>query len=327
MLDNDRSASREQPVSDAQPQNLHTDDEIGLGELFQVIWEGKALITLVTALAALFSISVALSIPNIYQSTAILAPKSDGGTGQLSRLASQYGGLASLAGISIGGLGGDGLSKPAIALEKIKSLSFFKQHLYEDFLVDLMAVESWDSSTRQLIYEDEDYDTVSGKWLREVDPPRQAKPSDQEAHEAFLELLSVSEDAQTGLISISVEHESPDVAMRWVELMVSRVSEDLRSKDIREAEESIRFLEAQREKTSLVSLDEIFAQLIEEQTKTIMLANVSKDYVFDIIDPPVSPEMRSKPSRVLICMLGALLGGLLGVLVVLIRHYGRQKAE
>ena len=207
-------------MTDAHPDKTYGDDEIDLRELFQVLWEGKALITMVTGLAAIVSVAVALSMPNIYQSTAILAPKSDGGTGGLSRLASQYGGLASLAGINLGGLGGDGMSKPAIALEKMKSLSFFKQHLYEDLLVDLMAVESWDPSTRQLMYDDEIYDSASSKWLREVDPPRQAQPSDQEAHEAFLELLSISEDKQTGLISVSVEHESPDIAKQWVELMV-----------------------------------------------------------------------------------------------------------
>ena len=54
--------------------------------------------------------------------------------------------------------------------------------------------------------------------------------------------------------------------------------------------------------------NEVFAQLIEEQTETIMLANVSKDYVFDIIDPPVVPELNSKPPRALICVLGMWLG-------------------
>ena len=141
-----------------------------------------------------------------------------------------------------------------------------------------------------------------------------------------MKLVSISEDKQTGLVSISVQHESADIAKWWVELMVNPVSEELRSKDIRDAEESIKFLETQREKTSLVSLDDVFAQLIEEQTKTIMLANVSKDYVFDVIDPPVSPEQKSKPSRALICVLGTLLGGMLGVVIVLIRHYGRKDA-
>ena len=274
----------------------------------------------------MISVLVALLLPNIYQSEAILAPKPESGAGGLSRLASQYGGLASLAGINLAGVGGDGMSKSAIALEKMKSLSFFRKHLYEDVLVDLMATESWDAERRELIYDDDIYDARNDAWVRDVDFPYSIKPSPQEAHEEFLELISIAEDKQTGIISVSAEHPSADIAKRWVELMVSRVSEDLRSKDIREAEESIQFLEAQREKTSLVSLDEVFAQLIEEQTKTIMLANVSRNYVFDVIDPPAASEEESKPFRALIGVLGTLLGGMLGVVVVLIRHYGRQQA-
>ena len=314
-------------MSDAHQDHIYADDEVDLRALFQVLWRGRVLITIVTGLAALVSVVVALSLPNIYQSTAILAPKQDGGAGGLTRLASQYGGLASLAGISLGGVGGDGMPRSAIAIEKMRSLSFFRKHLYEDVLVDLMALESWDSGTGQLNYDNEIYDISADKWLRAIDPPRKAQPSDQEAHKEFVKLLSISEDKQTGLISVTVEHQSPVVAKQWVELMVSRVSEDLRAKDIRAAEESIEFLEAQREKTSLVSLDEVFAQLIEEQTKTIMLANVSKDYVFDVIDPPFVQELKSKPSRALICTLGALLGGMLGVVVVLIRHFGRQHQD
>ena len=93
-------------MTDAHPDNIYGDDEIDLRELFLVLWEGKALITMVTGLAAIVSVAVALSMPNIYKSTATLAPKSGGGTEGLSRLASQYGGLASLAGINLGGLGG-----------------------------------------------------------------------------------------------------------------------------------------------------------------------------------------------------------------------------
>jgi len=76
----------------------------------------------------------------------------------------------------------------------------------------------------------------------------------------------------------------------------------------------------------LVSLDEVFAQLIEEQTKTIMLANVSKDYVFTVIDPAVVPELESYPKRAVICILGALFGGMLGACLVLVRRYAFDKA-
>ena len=106
-------------MTDAHRFKTYADDEIDLRELFLVLWRGKGLITIVTGLAAIVSVVVALSMPNIYQSTAVLAPKSGGGSGGLSSLASQYGGLASLAGINLGGLGGDGMSKPAIAIEKM----------------------------------------------------------------------------------------------------------------------------------------------------------------------------------------------------------------
>ena len=68
-------------MTDAHPDNTYSDDEIDLRELFLILWEGKALITIVTGLAAIVSVAVALSMPNIYQSTAIMAPKSDGGAG------------------------------------------------------------------------------------------------------------------------------------------------------------------------------------------------------------------------------------------------------
>jgi len=68
----------------------------------------------------------------------------------------------------------------------------------------------------------------------------------------------------------------------------------------------------------------IFYQLIEEQTKTIMLANVRKDYVLEVIDPAVAPEKEAKPKRAMICVLVTLLGGMLSVIFVLIRHFNKK---
>jgi uncharacterized protein involved in exopolysaccharide biosynthesis len=301
------------------------DDEIDLRELFLVLWDGKVWISAITAAAAAISVFVALSLPNIYESKALLAPKSDGGPGGLSRLAAQYGGLASLAGINLSGVGGGDVSKAALAQEKLKSLSFFTEHLYSEVLVDLMAVDYWDAASGEVVIDSSVYNQGTSQWVREASFPRKAKPSAQEAHEAFLKVITLSEDKQSGFVTLSVQHESPVVAKEWAELLIDRINEEIRSEDVGEAEASIAFLEAQREQTSLVSLDEVFAQLIEEQTKTIMLANVSKDYVFDIIDPPVVPELKSKPSRALICVLGTLLGGMLGIVWVLVRHYARSQ--
>jgi uncharacterized protein involved in exopolysaccharide biosynthesis len=306
-------------------QNTETfDDEIDLRELFTVLWNGKGLITLITGFAAVCAVLYALWLPNIYESKALLAPNDESGAGGLAGLAKQYGGLASLAGINIGG-GGGGATKSLKAQQKITSLDFFTRHLYETVVVDLMAVDYWEAASGELVYNPELFDNKSQKWLRKARYPQQAKPSAQETHKAFLSVLTLSEDAKTSLVTLSVKHVSPIVAQGWVELVINAVTEELRGKDVDEARGSIAFLEEQRLQTSLVSLDEVFAQLIEEQTKTIMLANVSKDYVFEIIDPPVVPELESEPKRALICILGTLLGGMLAVLLVLVRHYAFEK--
>ena len=299
------------------------DDEIDLRELFSVLWEGKLTIALVTALSAVISVSVALYLPNKYTSEALLAPRAEGGVGGgLGQLASQYGGLASLAGINIGGLGEGG--KTAIAIEMLKSREFFGEYLYDHVLVDLMAAEGWDRALDKSILDPSIYDSATLTWVRDIGPEFQIKPSVQEAHDDFVESsLSVSEDKQTGFVTLAVTHFSPSVARDWVILIVNGVNNAVRARDVEEAENSIAFLNEQRQKTSLVSLTEVFAELIEQQTKTVMLAAASEEYVFQVIDPPVAPELKSEPSRALICILGVLLGGMLSVVFVLIRHYAK----
>ena len=299
------------------------DGEIDLRELFSVLWEGKIAIVFVTALSAVISVSVALYLPNKYTSEALLAPRAEGGVGGgLGQLASQYGGLASLAGINIGGLGEGG--KTAIAIEMLKSREFFGEYLYDHVLIDLMAAEGWDRASNSTVLNPSVYDAVSRAWVKNVGPSEQAKPSIQEAHRAFVQdVLSVNTGNQGGFITIGATHYSPSVARDWVLLIVNGVNDAVRARDVEEAENSIAFLNEQRQKTSLVSLTEVFAELIEQQTKTVMLAAASEEYVFQIIDPPVAPELKSEPSRALICILGVLLGGMLSVVYVLIRHYAK----
>ena len=299
------------------------DDEIDLRELFTVLWAGKIQILVCVLVAALVSVSVALDQPNKYTAEAVLAPRSSGGGGGLAQLASQYSGLASLAGINIGGVG-DG-NPAAVATEMLKTREFFSEYLYDSVLVDLMAAQGWNSGADTVVIDDTLFDVQSQMWIREVEPPFQVKPSAQEAHEAFVEeFLSVSEDKQTGFVTVAVTHLSPSVARDWVNLLIKGINEAVRARDVREAENSIEFLNEQRMKTNLVSLTEVFSELIEEQTKTVMLANASDEYVFQVIEPPVAPELKSEPSRALICVLGTMLGGMLGLVLVLIRQYASK---
>ena len=49
-------------------------------------------------------------------------------------------------------------------------------------------------------------------------------------------------------------------------------------------------------------------------------ANISKNYVFDFIEPPFIPEKKSKPSRSLIVILGFIFSLILAISYVLITN-------
>ena len=52
-----------------------------------------------------------------------------------------------------------------------------------------------------------------------------------------------------------------------------------------------------------------------------MLAEVSDEYVFKVLSYSKVAEVKSKPKRALIIVLGVILSGMLAVFIVLIRYF------
>ena len=178
-MENDAGAARTRP---------EFDDEIDLRELFAALWASKATILGIVLISALISVSVALFLPNKYTSQALLAPRSDSGAGvALGQMASQFGGLASLAGVNLGGLVDQ--SSTAVAIEMLKSREFFGTYVYDAVLVDLMAAEGWDRGSGEVLVDESLFDVNSATWVRDVSAEFQVRPSVQEAHEVFSGVL------------------------------------------------------------------------------------------------------------------------------------------
>ncbi|MDA9000660.1 Wzz/FepE/Etk N-terminal domain-containing protein [Gammaproteobacteria bacterium] len=302
--------------------NKHPNDfggEIDLRELCYVLLEGKWIIVSLTAFASIVGVIYSLSLPNIYKSETMLVPvnSSSGIAGALG----SYSGLAGLAGISLPSSGDEGNS--AKAIQKISSLSFFENNILTNiYLPDLMAVKSWNSKTNTLAFDDSIYDTNSNTWIRDFSYPQQQIPSAQESFEVFkTEHLSLSEDTKSGFITLSIKHQSPFIAKQWVELLINEVNAFYRQKDKSESEKAVSYLNQQISMTGLSEIKQVIAQLLQEETKKLTLIEANQYYVFDYIDPPAVMERKSEPKRALICILSALLGGMLSVLLVLIRHY------
>lgn len=83
-------------------------------------------------------------------------------------------------------------------------------------------------------------------------------------------------------------------AKQWVEWLVADLNQVMKQKDIDEAQRNIAYLKVQLEKTPVADMQTVFYKLIEEQTKTLMLAEVNQEYVFKTLDPAVVPEEKSQ---------------------------------
>lgn len=296
-----------------------SDDEIDLRELCNVIWQAKWKIIATTFVFGVISLFYALSLPNIYKSEVLLAPAEENSGGGLAGLAGQFGGLASLAGVNLGGVSND---KTALALEILKSRAFISNFINEHaLLVPLMAAEGWNREKDELSIDEDDYDMVEKKWVRDVSSPYQSKPSMLEAFEVFNEFLNVSQSKDTNFIRLGFEFYSPIIAKQWVDWLVKDINAAVKARDVAEAQRSIQYLMSQLEKTSIADMQTVFFELIEEQTKTVMFAEVRDEYVFKTIDEAVVVELKSKPKRALILVLGVILGGLFSLSFVLIRYF------
>ncbi|TPW24797.1 LPS O-antigen length regulator [Marinobacter nauticus] len=300
----------------------YPDDEIDLRELFATLWRGKWLIIAFTIIFAAAGVAYALYKPNIYQASVLLAPAQD--EGGVNSLSGQLGGLASLAGIN---LGGGSSNNTVIAKETLKSRAFITDFIRRHNLsVPLMASKNWNMTTQEWSIDEEIYNPKTGEWQKDKDG-LSLKPSNWDMVERFRELLTVSDNKDTGLVTVAFASESPVAAKQWLELLIKDINEHMRQQDVREAEASIAYLEGKLRETNISGMQQVFYQLIESETRTVMLANAQREYVFKTVDPAVIPQEKSEPKRALIVILAVMLGGVLGVFGVFVKAFVQNSRQ
>ncbi|EIA9327684.1 LPS O-antigen length regulator, partial [Vibrio parahaemolyticus] len=309
---------QKEPNPNYQPyplQSQHKDDEIDLRDFFKALWKGKWVIIATTFIFAICSVVYALSLPNIYKADALLAPTESSNGGGLSKMAGQLGGLAALAGVN---LGGGETSQTDLAVQVMKSRQFVEEFINKhELLVPLMASKSWDLTSNQLILDEKIYNPITDEWQRDANGLRGSKPTAQEAFEVFSkDILGIKQDKESGLYILSIKHLSPYIAKQWVSWLIEDINKVMRERTIAETSQNLAYLNTQLQKTAVADMQSTFYKLIEEQTKSLMLAEVQEEFVFKVIDPAVVPELKDGPQRMLICMLSTLVGGILGFLIV-----------
>lgn len=277
------------------------DEEINLRDIWNTLWQRKWLIIGAIVVFALGSVTYALLATEWYRAEVLLAPAEER---TMQPLAGQLGGLAALAGVSVGG--GDGAE--AIAVLRSRELA---QAFIERFaLITVFFADEWDAERQ--------------RWMAQ-DP--KDWPDVRDAVRYFHKgVLNVSEDRRNRMVTLAIEWTDPEIAAEWAGALAGMVNARLRARALHEAEVNVAYLQTEMAKTSVVSLQQSIGRLLESELQKLMLARGNEEFAFRVIDGPVPPKERVRPKRALIAIIGCLLGGVLGVLAVLVADAMRQEA-
>jgi LPS O-antigen subunit length determinant protein (WzzB/FepE family) len=303
----------------SQPEyDIDKNEEINLKEIFEIISNGKWILSSCMTIGFTFAIIYSLNLPDEYQSSALLFPAES--SDSISSTLNNYSGIANLAGINLPSQANDSNSFKAI--EKIQTLSFFRNNIMPNIILpELMAVKNWDNTTDEIIFDKDIYDSNKNKWIRPYSSPQKQIPSDQESYLVFINKhLDVTTDNQSGFIRISVKHQSPYISKRWVELLINEINNFYREKDRSMAKQSVDYLNAQIAETNFNEIKEVMAELLKQQIQKLTLIEANEYYVFDYIDPPVVSENKIGPKRLLICIIGWIIGSALGLILIMLNH-------
>jgi len=275
-----------------------------LGDLFAALKRRRLIVLAVTLACVCATAAYAWLARPVYRSEVVLAPvKREPSEGGLAALAGQFGGVASLAGINIGG---DNQTDETLAI--LKSNAFLSQFLQERQLLPILFASRWDESRKS--------------WRDPADVPSLGDGLKKWRSEVF----SVSIDEGGSLVRVRIDWHDPTVAADWANDIVARLNKVTRLEAIARAERSIGFLNKELQKQPVIEVQQAVYRLLESQIKGTMIASVDVDYAMRVIDPaiPADRDKFVRPKRWLLLVL-SLLGGLaLGCAVAVVLDARRR---
>ena len=275
------------------------DDAADLRVLVARIIAGRWWINLsVLVISAAFT-TAAFGITPIYRASTILIPaKFDHDAGSGGSSLGGIGGVASLVGFNLGG--GDSFTEEAIAV--LRSREFTDKFINDLNLMPVLYSKQWD--------------TASGKW--KVDEKNRPTPARAFAY-FDRKIRFIDQEKKTSLMTLSVDWRERTVAARWANELVDRLNAEMRKREIARADSAVGYLEKEFDSTTAVATRAAISRLIEAQVKQRMLATVTPEFAFRVIDPAVPPDIddRYYPNRIALIFAGPILGLLFGVVCVL----------
>jgi uncharacterized protein involved in exopolysaccharide biosynthesis len=295
----------------------HSDDEIDLLEVFATLWGGKYLIVcfaaMFIALASLFLWNAERKYTVSYTFTPV---SSEGSRPSLAGL----GGLASLAGVSLPSSdGGDVAAYKAL----LRSEEVASSLLVNDRLISLIFANEWNSagsffeappqSGTGRVVQSVKY-LLTGEAAAEYAPPNAPRLA-----KWLNTKIQVSEDRDTGFLTLSAETADPELARNVLQEITDATDAMIKDRFIESAEGTVEFYQSKLSSARAREHREALAQLIAQEEQKLMLASKGDYFVMEPLTPPTVSLEPTSPKSTLTLALAIVLGLFAGAAISLIK--------
>ena len=288
------------------PYPIEADETMDLRMMFARIAAHRWWLAASVVFFAVVCTTAAFTLTPIYRAGTVLIPaKSDKDSDPNGSGLGGIGGVASLVGINLGE--GDALTEEALAV--LKSREFTQKFIDERHLMPVLYAKKWDAQ--------------AGKW--KVDEKHQ--PTEARAFRYFDKSIRViTQEKKTNLITLNIDWTDRVAAADWANDLLQRLNLEMRKREMARADSAVGYLEKEFETTTAVATREAIGHLIEIQVKQRMLAVVTQEFAFRVIDHATPPDKDDRyfPNRLLLVAAGPLIGLIVGILCIL--GYGALRA-
>jgi uncharacterized protein involved in exopolysaccharide biosynthesis len=279
----------------------HFGEPMELRVLISALWVGRTWILTAVVLCTAGFLAAAFLIKPVYRASAVLISASaerNNMSGGVSSAFGSLGGLASLAGISVGT--SDAATEESLAV--LESRQFTEAFVRDLDLLPKLFPSKWDATAQKWKVNDDD------------------RPTPVQAYLYFdKQIRTVVQDKKTGLITLQIDWVNRDESALWANELVRRLNAEMRSRALSKAEASVGYLETELAKTTEIETRGAISRLVEAQIRQRMLANVTQDYAFRVVDPAMIPDKANpiRPRKLALVLAGPLVGLAFGIVYVL----------
>ena len=216
-------------------------------------------------------------------------------------------GLASVAGISLPSVQQTNFS---LYLEGLHSRAIADFLAEDEQLLRTIYQREWDEQARAWAEPAGLFQGIKGvlRGVLGFPPSRWAPPSGARLHEFINEEVTIAQDEESQISTLTIKTESPIVGREFLRKLHKSVDEYIRQKSIRSAKSYVSYILGRLEEVRVEEYREALVSALAQQEKSLMLASDEAAFAAEAFGEPYSSLKPTDPKPVVVLLLSLIAG-------------------